>query len=135
MVDKTTPIAGPTPPLDHPAVVIGGRTLTLKYSLLADYVLDRRGIDTKGIIPTLRSDKPGRNSLIIELFAACVAHNFVEAGEPVPTPEQWCLRLTIEQLRELGGNLVRALFPNLPASAALGAETDGAGTTAAPPVQ
>lgn len=107
----------PTPPIDYPAIVIGGRTLTLKFSLLADFVLDRRGIDTSQIIPILRSGKPGRNSLSIELFAACVAHNYVEAGEPVPTPEQWCLRLTPELLKDIGTKLVAALFPNLPAPA------------------
>lgn len=131
MSDQKTPATG-APPLDHPAVIIGGRTLVLKYSLLADYVLDKRGIDTSQIIPTLRGNKPGRNSLVIELFAACVAHNYVEAGEPVPTPEQWCLTLSAEQLRELGSKLVRALFPNLPAPAAPGAIE---GTEAAPPVQ
>lgn len=110
-----TPKNTPTPPLDHPAVVIGGRTFTLKYSLLADFVLDRRGIDTTQIIPTLKSNKAGRNSLVIELFAACVAHNFVELGEKVPTPEEWCLRLGADQLRDIGAKLVKALFPNLPA--------------------
>ena len=105
----------PTPPVDHPAVIIGGRALTLKYSLLADYVLDKRGIDTSAIVPTLRSAKPGRNALVIELFAACVAHNFVDNQEPIPTPEQWCMRLGSDQLRDIGAKLVRALFPNLPA--------------------
>lgn len=116
----------PTPPIDHPTVVIGGRSLTLKYSLLADYVLDRRGIDTTQIVATLKSDKPGRKSLVLELFSACVAHNYVEAGEPVPTTEQWCTRLKPEQLQELGKKLVAALFPNLQAPAGGGAQVEAA---------
>jgi hypothetical protein len=103
------------PPLEPPTITIGGRTLTLKFSLLSDYVLDKRGIDTAQIVPTLKSGKPGRSSLIIELFAACVAHNYIEAGEPVPTPEQWCLKVPPEMIRELGKKLIEALFPNLPA--------------------
>lgn len=105
-------------PLDPPKVIVGGRELTLKYSLLADYVLDRRGIDTTQILAVLRANKPGRSSLVIELFAACVAHNFVEAGDPVPTAEQWCLRLNTDQLKELGGKLVLAMFPDMPAPVA-----------------
>lgn len=128
------PVKNPLPPLEPPAVIIGGRTLTLKYSLLADYVLDRRGVDTSQIIPVLRSGKPGRNSLIIELFAACVAHNYVEAQEPVPTAEQWCLRLSIDDLKDLGGKLVKAMFPNMPTPAAPGVEAE-AGTEAPAAVQ
>lgn len=115
-------LATQTPPVEYPAVIIGGRTLTLKSGLLADFVLDRRQIDTSQILPILRANKPGSRSLIIELFAALVAHNFVELGEPIPTAEQWCLRLGPEVLRELGAKLIRALFPNLPAPTdALGA--------------
>lgn len=104
-----------TPPVEYPAVVIGGRTLTLKSGLLADFVLDRRQIDTTQILPILRANKAGSRSLIIELFAALVAHNFVELGEPIPTAEQWCLRLGTDVLRDLGTKLIRALFPNIPA--------------------
>ncbi len=119
------PTQTPTPPLELPAVVIGGHTFTLKYSLLADFVLDRRGIDTTQIVTVLRSNKPGRNSLVIELFAACVAHNFVELGEKVPTPEEWCLRLGENTLKDIGAKLVLALFPNLQALTADGAKGNG----------
>lgn len=130
MADQTTG----TPPVEHPVVTLGGRSLSMKYSLLADYILDKRGIDTKQLIPLLTADKPGRAALVIDLFAACVAHNFVEAGDPVPTSEQWCTRLSSDQLRELSTKLVKVLFPNAPTLPA-GAKPGEEATAEAQPVQ
>jgi len=115
-----------TPPRALPAMVINGRTLTLKSSLLAEFILDKRGVDTKSdaIIATLRSERPGRTSLILELFAAFVAHNYVERGETAPTPEQWCLLLGPDLLKEAAEKLVAALFPNLPTSPQAGEGDD-----------
>lgn len=97
------------PPLTHPTVTIGAQILTLKTSGLTGYLLDSWGVDTSNLVE--RMQKPiGRTALLFQLFAALVAHNFMEVGKPIPTPEHWALKIPVEQQAEVFALVVSVIF-------------------------
>ncbi len=89
-MDQTTN----TPPIVYPTVTIGGETLTVKFSLLAEFKLSQAGLQVREVLRALSPDStdPRKISFIFELFTACVAQNFVERGERPPTVDEWMLR-------------------------------------------
>lgn len=75
-------------------ISILGTTYTLKWSLLARYLMSQRwGQSGQG---------PGGNiSRCLDLFAFAVAHNFQEQGKSILTPEQWAAIIPDEQWNEV----------------------------------
>lgn len=91
----------PTPPIDYPVIQIAGRFYTLKYSLFAQYNLDKAGVNVAELMQTLIPRLPdgkidptppmkaGRVVAMMTLLSACAAHNFSENGESIWTPDKW----------------------------------------------
>lgn len=98
---RTNGTPAETPPIDYPRITIHGREYTLKYSLFAQYHLDKLQVNVADLMSTLvprladgKPDpnppmKPGRIVAMMTLLSACAAHNFVEAGLPIWTPDDW----------------------------------------------
>lgn len=86
------------PPLTHPTVTIGSQIYTLKATGLYSYLLDQWGVNMATLVEQINTPGPGRFSLIVKLFAALVAHTYVERGKPVLTPEQWALKLEADHV-------------------------------------
>jgi hypothetical protein len=102
-----------TAPMDYPTVVVGGRTYSLKYSLMAKYRLSRRGIDEKQLLTTfdqiinslMAAKAAGQDRFVIptpwwaalvDTFDACVAHMYVGSAEVAPSADQWAAALEPE---------------------------------------
>lgn len=82
------------PPIVYPTVTVWGRTLILKPTGLYTFLLDQWGIDMSQMAAQFQHPGPGRFALAVKMFAGLVAHNYIERGETIPTPEQWSLKLT-----------------------------------------
>ncbi len=94
-------VSADTPPIDYPKITIRGSEYTLKYSLFAQYHLDKLNVSVPDLMSTLiprlpdgKPDpnppmKPGRITAMMTLLAACAAHNFADRGEPIWTPDDW----------------------------------------------
>ena len=94
-------------PIQYPIVTIEGTPYTVKFSMLAQYVLDDAGIDTRQLQEMLTRPGAGKVALFMKLFAAGVAHHFVEQKEPVPTAAEWSARLGDDSAKF--GEIVRAV--------------------------
>lgn len=79
-------------PVAYPTITFGEQTYTVKFSMLSQYVLDEEGVDPRQLPEIMRSPRPGKVALMFKLFAAAVAHHFVEAGQPIPTGAEWAMR-------------------------------------------
>lgn len=82
--------------IDYPTITIGERTLTVRYSLAAQVLLLRGGIDPADLNKLLDKEEPRRVEYLIRLFAACVAENFLDPARPnefalsnAPTADYW----------------------------------------------
>jgi len=90
--------------IDHPVVTVGGHTLTVKFSLAAQLLMRRRGLDIRRIpsliAPRLHADggacldqkceqahtpNPDAESNIMQVFACMVVHEFVKLDAPSVT--------------------------------------------------
>jgi hypothetical protein len=113
-------------PLGDPVVTIGDKSYSLKFSLLCQYIADRRGVDLEHLIPMIPNPEPGEGkpamvvkpgpgklALILDLFAAMVAHNFVESQRPVPTAEEWALQLPEDSIPAISKAVIGALGKRL----------------------
>lgn len=119
-------INGMDAPITHPTVTIGAETLTVKYSLLAQFKMSQAGLDVREMLMALAptSVDPRRHSFVYEMFAACVAENYVDRGEKPPTAEQWTLKISrmvpddklSETLRAIGGSVIEAILKLQPMS-------------------
>ena len=104
-------------PVQHPRVRIGGQSLELRFTLVAEYKLSEWGVNLADFLKCLRPDSKDqrRYSLGIALFAACVAHHYVTAGEPVPTGEQWMVNIEaatpdIQDRKKALGDIITAVY-------------------------
>lgn len=109
-------VATALPPIDYPTIKVGDTTYTLKYSLLAQYVLDKAGVDVRRAPQILQSDQTGRVALMLDLFAACVAGNFVDLNQSIPTATQWAQRIPSEQFGECCQKVIAAIAKVRPAA-------------------
>ena len=104
-------------PVEYPVVKIRDRAFTVKCGLLAELHLSRQSIGVGDALKRMPrgGGKPDPRILsdMMDLWAACTAENFVAAGEPVPTADQWALRIPPEQWGEcckaVSDALVKAL--------------------------
>ena len=108
------------PPVADPVVMIAGRSYTVVYDLRAEFKCSEWDLDPRDMMKILWNFEPVKDETghavldgttgqpvlefvpkgkhlfyTVNLFAACVAHNFV--GEVAPTGEQWASRLEKEQ--------------------------------------
>jgi hypothetical protein len=90
-------------PLEDPVVTIGQDSYTLKFSLLCQYIADKNGINLLHIGDQIRAAASGQGALALtlDLFAAMVSGNFVERQRPVPTAQDWALRIPEESMPEI----------------------------------
>lgn len=113
------------PPVAYPTVTIGGETFTLKYGFLAEYKISEWGLEIGTVLKCLSptNTDPRRVSYIFQLFAACVAHNFIDRKEPAPSPEEWAGRIEKAEpddakralaLQQIGAGVVAAIVKRLP---------------------
>lgn len=119
-------VNGPQPPIVYPTITIGGETLLVKFSILSQFKMSQAGLDPGEMLTALSpgSKDPKRHSYVFEMFAACVAENYVDRGEAPPTAEQWTLRLTklaeagtLEDLLvQIGKSVIDAILKQPPTS-------------------
>lgn len=89
------------PPAVHPTVTVEGRVLNLRLTGLYTFLLDKWGVETATINKTLQAESTGRFALLVQIFAALVAPDFVDRHEPIPSPEYWAMRMeNVEQQTE-----------------------------------
>lgn len=109
-------------PIVHPTVTIDGRVLVVKCSLHAQYLLSQRGINAAAYILKAATKDPHGVACMMDLFAACVAENYLKAREIPPTAEQWASTISDEQWAEVCASvsaaMVKVLRPVTPAPAA-----------------
>jgi hypothetical protein len=103
-------------PIVYPKVTIGAEVLTVKIGLLAELIISRAGLSFPELITALRPQNrdPRKMALVFEFFAAAVAINYQEAGQPVPTSDQWAAKIDAAG-GDLDGNqkLLVAIFSAL----------------------
>ncbi len=106
--------------IDFPHVQIGGKRYTLKFDFTAQYSADSMGLDPAAAVKAFadaENRQPGKLVMLVKLFAAMVAHQYIEANEPVPSPDSWALRLSKEPMevhKALGEAVVQAILKALP---------------------
>lgn len=88
-------------PISYPVVEIGGTKLELKKSFLAEYMLDKAGVDVEKASVMLKAvaggaRQPGIVAFVTQMLAACCAHLYVARHEPVPSAEDWAVRISEE---------------------------------------
>jgi hypothetical protein len=93
-------------PLGDPVVTIDGQSYTLKFSLLAQYIADKRGID---VIPEIRKPGPGKLALTLDLFSAMVSDHFERLGKPIPTSEYWAGKIPETAMPEISKAVMSVL--------------------------
>lgn len=100
------------PPIAYPTVTIGGRIYVVKFNQFAEYLISLWGYDLKDLLSVISptGNNPHRFSYTVQLFAACVAHNFTSAMPPQKalTPEEW-MGVMPEDDAELWGNIGKAV--------------------------
>ena len=79
-------------PTQNVTAKIKGQEYEVRFSLLAQLVLDQEGVDTRKLAETMRSQGTGKVALMMKLFAAGTAHYFVKLGQKPLTAEEWALR-------------------------------------------
>lgn len=110
-------------PIQPTLIKIGGIEYPLKWSLLAEYVLDGKGLDMNQCLQKFVDLGKGQTSgvlvIALDLLAAMSAQYFVERGEKPLTAEQWALRLPDDQQerRKVFGAVGEALIKALPVPA------------------
>ncbi len=97
--------------IDYPTIEIGGRTLVVRYTLAAQVLMKRRGVDPlkigtaiypivdrTGEVPTIVENPEGaRNTLIA--FSAMVAENFLDPAsvrvnmDEAPSADYWAFQV------------------------------------------
>jgi hypothetical protein len=111
--------------IEFPTITIGGRTLTLKFSMLAKYQMSRlgiRGADFRALANPTDPD-PSIVSMMLRLFSCAVADNFMDSERPsakveIPTPEYWAAVITPEQWPEVCEVTMKAMVKAIPSAAA-----------------
>ncbi len=104
-----------------PFVEIRGSVYFLEFGLSAQYRLDVLGLSVKDIFDTLwprlpdgtldpnPPQAPGKIKAILDLFAACTAHNFVQTHQPVRTSDEWAALIPMHQWKECCAALNEAI--------------------------
>lgn len=98
------------PPVVYPTVQVGEETYTLKFDIGAQFMLDEMGVNMGQLGAILSNPRaPGKMAIIVKLFAACVAGNFIDVGDAPPTAEQWAHRITTDDFKAICETLPKAI--------------------------
>jgi hypothetical protein len=91
--------------IDYPTIEVGGRQLTVRYTLAAQILMVRRGMDPSQLGVLLG---PGlkRAENLVQLFACMVAENFIPDGmqfslDGAPSADYWATQIEPGQLGEI----------------------------------
>ena len=101
--------------IDYPTITVGERTLVVRYSLAAQVLMGRRGIDICKLGEMLAPTNPSGPSNMLQVFAACVAENFTGDSpetfslDRTPTADYWATQLSHLQFREVDRVLGEAM--------------------------
>ena len=113
-------------PAESPSITVRGRPYSLKFSLLAQFKLSEMGLSPMQSLVTISKLGPDAIALTIKLLVAFTAHNFVDSGQPVPSPEWWASVIPDEQWGEVCAAIAKALpKPAPPMAADLTAASSG----------
>ncbi len=122
-------------PIEFPTIEIGGRTLVLKFSMLAKLQMSKLGVRASdfAMLGNTANPDPTIVSLMVRLFSCAVADNFMDSTRPsapveIPTPEYWALVIPEKQWQEVCSVTMRAMVKAIPPAAArplAEAPTDG----------
>lgn len=93
---------------DYPTITLGDRTLVVRFSLAAQILMIRRGIDPANLATLLAISDPLRTDRLLQVFAACVAENFLDPSAPTeykldgaPTSDYWASQCDLVDLRDI----------------------------------
>jgi hypothetical protein len=76
-------------PASIPSITVRGRAYTLKFSLLAQFKISDMGLDPNRALLSIVNKQPDAIAMAMKLLVGFTAHNFVEAGQPIPPAEWW----------------------------------------------
>ena len=113
--------------IDYPKVTVDGQTLTVRFSLFAQYLLSMQGINVRNLLPESHA---GFLMQRMQLFAAAVAESYSD-GSKLPDPEmrapgaiKWAKRigvsdwpLVLEAIESALGKASEELSMGTPATA------------------
>ena len=105
-------------PAEAPSITVRGRTYSLKFSLLAQFKLSEMGLSPMQSLFAISKLGPDAIALTMKLLTAFTAHNFVDAGQPVPSPDWWASVIPEEQWGEVCAAIAKALPKPAPPMAA-----------------
>jgi len=98
--------------IQFPQITVGGRTLTVRYSIAAQVLMKRRGIDLKRLLDP-EKDVVGN---MLTVFSCLVAEEFVDQSNPdkydldkAPTADYWAHLLHPLQFPEVEAAIVEAV--------------------------
>lgn len=94
-----------------PSIIIGGTTYTLRWSQLAQFELSESGYTISQMLDViLKAGEPRAHAYSYRLFAAMVAHNFIDKGLPIPDARFWASVIPNEKVAELFSVIREALL-------------------------
>jgi hypothetical protein len=76
--------------IDYPTVTVGGKTLTVRFSFLAQYLLSLKGVN---LSKPLEVTNPAYLATRLEIFTAAVTDNYPEGQ--APTAREWASRIEL----------------------------------------
>jgi hypothetical protein len=106
--------------IEWPTVTVGDKTLIVRYSLAAQVLMQRRGVDPLRLaeLTTSTPAKPNPTAAanVMIVFSACVAENFLDFTEPAkldlntaPSADYWSTQLAPGQFDEIQTAMADAL--------------------------
>jgi len=88
------PVNGEVPQVDWPVVVIGQRSLVVRWTFYAQWLLSKRRVNIKELGPLLSSTDVPLVDVLVELFAACVAENWTKSKLDAPSADYWAAMIS-----------------------------------------
>lgn len=116
------------PPIQYPRVTVAGITLTVKFNFQAEYLLSKWGIsmlEFQDIMRQSRADAkenpkgqihPRMISMITDVFAACVAHNYIALGQDPPDPMWWAEKMDFASFKDIMNAVFESMGKATPAA-------------------
>lgn len=128
--------------MEYPTVTVGGRIYIVKFNQLAEYLISSWGFELSELLSIIRPreenapNNPKQTAYILQLFAACTAHNFTTATprqQPL-TVEEWMLILPEDRdiYRQIGSAVVQSVIKTLSERAMKAGPTPTVETTGQP---
>lgn len=94
--------------ITFPTITIGSKVVTIRFSLAAQLLIRRRGLDPRNLAPALDRANPDCITNMLTVFSACAAESMVDKSDPskynldaAPTADYWASELHPLQFPEL----------------------------------